>query len=205
MNLLAVAAAFGVVVAVFQWGWGASLFSITGGPVEAFIPVLLFSILFGLSMDYEVFLVSRMHEEWTARRDNRLAISLGQAETGRVISAAGAIMTLVFASFILGDNRVIKLFGLGLASAIVIDAFVIRTVLVPALMHVFGRANWWLPSWLDRILPRLSVESAEDLEQLRQTALPADALDGADAGPGHEVPGQPGRDARRHRAGEHTH
>jgi RND superfamily putative drug exporter len=209
MNLLAVGAAFGVVVAVFQWGWGSSAFSITGGPVEAFIPVILFAILFGLSMDYEVFLVSRMHEEWMARRDNRLAVSLGQAETGRVISAAGGIMTLVFASFILGDERVIKLMGLGLASAIVIDAFIIRTVLVPSLMHIFGRANWWVPSWLDRILPRISVESSEEIEEIRHTPLPADANVGTAASFGgghvHEVPGQAHRDAGSPRMGEPSH
>jgi len=162
MNLLAVGAAFGVIVSIFQWGWLGSLIGITGGPVEAFIPVILFAVLFGLSMDYEVFLVSRMYEEWSARRDNRVAVTLGQAETGRVISAAGAIMTLVFASFVLGDERVLKLFGLGLAMAVLIDAFVIRTVLVPALMHLFGRANWWLPAALDRRLPHLSVESTAD-------------------------------------------
>ena len=159
MNLLAVGAAFGVIVAVFQWGWGGSILRISPGPVEAFLPVLLFAVLFGLSMDYEVFLISRMHEEWAARRDNRLAITLGQAETGRVISAAGAIMIMVFLSFVLDDNRVIKEFGLGLSMAIVIDAFLIRTVLVPALMHVFGRANWWLPAPLARRLPNLSVEA----------------------------------------------
>jgi len=115
-----------------------------------------------------------MHEEWLARRDNRIAVSLGQAETGRVIAAAGAIMTLVFASFILGDERVIRMFGLGLAMAIAIDAFVIRTLLVPSLMHVFGRANWWLPGWLDRALPRLSVEPAEEIDEIRPTPLPAD-------------------------------
>ncbi|THJ75867.1 MMPL family transporter [Candidatus Frankia alpina] len=210
MNLLAVGAAFGVVVAVFQWGWGESLFSISGGPVEAFIPVILFAILFGLSMDYEVFLVSRMHEEWTARRDNRLAVSLGQAETGWVISAAGAIMTLVFASFILGDERVIKLMGLGLASAIVIDAFIIRTILVPSLMHIFGKVNWWVPAWLDRILPRISVESADDIEELQHTPLPADALStaGQPAGTGghvRQVPGQQGREEDSPRAEEPTH
>ncbi|WP_242419431.1 MMPL family transporter, partial [Frankia sp. CpI1-P] len=148
--------------------------------------------------------------EWTARRDNRLAVSLGQAETGRVISAAGAIMTLVFASFILGDERVIKLMGLGLASAIVIDAFIIRTVLVPSLMHVFGKANWWVPAWLDRILPRISVESAEDIEELQHTPLPPDALTsaGQPVGTGghvRQVPGQPGREEGSPRAGEPTH
>jgi RND superfamily putative drug exporter len=158
MNLISVAAAFGVIVSVFQWGWAASVFSLKPGPVEAFIPVMLFAILFGLSMDYEVFLVSRIHEEWGARRDNRIAVSVGQAETGRVISAAATIMTLVFFSFVLGDNRVIKLFGLGLGSAVLIDAFVIRMLLVPGLMHLFGNANWWLPGWLDRRLPRIAVE-----------------------------------------------
>ncbi|CUU57925.1 putative drug exporter of the RND superfamily [Parafrankia irregularis] len=186
MNLLAVGAAFGAVVAVFQWGWLSDLFGLSPGPIEAFLPVMLFAILFGLSMDYEVFLVSRMHEEWTARRDNRIAVSLGQAETGRVISAAGAIMTLVFAAFILGDERVIKLFGLGLALAIAIDAFVIRTILVPALMHLFGRANWWLPRGLDRVLPRVSVETSDDLAEAHQVPVPAgDFRDGVPAQP-HE-------------------
>ncbi|WP_242424125.1 MMPL family transporter, partial [Frankia sp. EI5c] len=192
MNLLAVGAAFGVVVAVFQWGWLSDVFGLSPGPIEAYLPVMLFAILFGLSMDYEVFLVSRMHEEWTARRDNRVAVSLGQAETGRVVSAAGAIMTLVFASFILGDERVIKLFGLGLALAIAIDAFVIRTILVPALMHLFGRANWWLPSGLDRILPRLSVEAADDLGEVEAPVVSHSAMG--------EVPAQPHDPAQPERA-----
>ncbi len=172
MNLLAVAASFGILVAIFQWGWLSDIIGVQRGPVESFLPVMLFSILFGLSMDYEVFLVSRMHEEWLARRDNRIAVSLGQAETGRVITAAGAIMTLVFVSFVLGDERVIKMFGLGLALAVLIDAFVIRTVLVPALMHLCGTGNWWLPSWLDRVLPRVSVEPAEEIEEIRRIPLP---------------------------------
>ncbi len=176
MNLLAVGSAFGVIVAIFQWGWLAGLIGVKGGPIEPFLPVMLFAILFGLSMDYEVFLVSRIHEEWLVRRDNRIAVSLGQAETGRVITAAGAIMTLVFASFVLGDDRVIKLFGLGLAVAVLIDAFVVRALLVPALMHLFGKANWWLPSWLDRVLPRVSVEAAEEIEEIRNTPVPAEVI-----------------------------
>ena len=112
-------------------------------------------------MDYEVFLVSRIHEEWTRRRDNTEAVTYGQTETGRVITAAALIMILVFASFALGDDVTIKQFGIGLAGAIIIDAFIVRTVIVPALMHLFGRANWWLPAWLDRILPQLNVEGAE--------------------------------------------
>ncbi len=162
MNLLSVGAALGIMNAVFSWGWGHSLFGISGtAPVEVFVPVLMFSILFGLSMDYEVFLVSRMHEQWILRRDNRVAVTLGQAETGRVITAAAAIMILVFASFVLGGNIVIKQFGIGLAGAIIIDAFIVRTVLVPSLMHLIGKANWWLPGWLDRVVPHLSVEAGD--------------------------------------------
>ena len=162
MNLLSVAAALGVMNAVFEWGWGKSLLSIHAtAPDEVFVPVLMISILFGLSMDYEVFLVSRMHEEWVRTGDNRRAVTVGQTATGRVITAAALIMILVFGSFALGDSVVIKQFGLGLAAAILIDAFIVRTVLVPALMHLFGRGNWWLPDWLDRILPQLNVEGAD--------------------------------------------
>jgi RND superfamily putative drug exporter len=165
MNLLSVGAALGIMNVVFEWGWGHSLFALSGtAPVEVFVPVLMISILFGLSMDYEVFLVSRMHEEWLRLRDNRLAVTLGQAETGRVITAAAAIMILIFASFALEDNIIIKQFGIGLAGAIIIDAFIVRTVLVPALMHLFGKANWWLPGWLDRLVPQLHVD-AEDLPE----------------------------------------
>jgi RND superfamily putative drug exporter len=162
MNLLSVGAALGIMNAVFEWGWGHSLFRISStAPVEVFIPVLMISILFGLSMDYEVFLVSRIHEEWTRRRNNAEAVTYGQAETGRVITAAALIMILVFASFALGDDLVIKQFGIGLAGAILIDAFIVRTVIVPALMHLFGRGNWWLPAWLDRVIPQLNVEGAD--------------------------------------------
>jgi RND superfamily putative drug exporter len=173
MNLLSVGAALGVMNVVFEWGWGHSLFAIPAkAPVEVFVPVLMVSILFGLSMDYEVFLVSRMHEERSNGRDNREAVTLGQATTGRVITAAAAIMILVFASFALGPNVVIKQFGLGLAGAILIDAFIVRTVLVPALMHVLGEANWWLPRWLDRIIPQLNVEGADPAARA-QRGLPA--------------------------------
>jgi RND superfamily putative drug exporter len=112
-------------------------------------------------MDYEVFLVSRIHEEWLKRRDNREAVTLGQAETGQVITAAAAIMVLVFASFVLGGERIIKEFGIGLAGAVLLDALIVRTVLVPAVMHLFGKANWWLPGWMDKVLPRLHVEGSE--------------------------------------------
>jgi RND superfamily putative drug exporter len=162
MNLLSVGAALGVMNAVFEWGWGKSLFGISAkAPVEVFVPVLMISILFGLSMDYEVFLVSRMHEEWARTGDNRHSVTFGQTTTGRVITAAAAIMILVFASFALGPNVVIKQFGLGLAAAIIIDAFIIRTVVVPAIMHLLGPRNWWLPGWLDGALPNVNVEGVD--------------------------------------------
>jgi putative drug exporter of the RND superfamily len=161
MNLLSIGAALGALTAAFQWGWGKSIIGYTKtGPIEVFIPVMLFAILFGLSMDYEVFLVSRMHEEWVNTGDNDQAVTLGQAETGRVITAAALIMILVFVSFIFGGQLVIKEFGLGFAAAIFIDAFVIRTILVPSVMHLIGKANWWLPGWLDRAIPKLHVEAA---------------------------------------------
>jgi RND superfamily putative drug exporter len=159
MNLLSIGAALGVLTVVFQWGWGQSLVGFTKtGPIAAFLPVMLFAILFGLSMDYEVFLVSRIHEEWMLTNDNDLAVQRGQAKTGPVITAAALIMILVFLSFVLGGQLIIKEFGIGFAGAVFIDAFVIRTVLVPSAMQLFGRANWWLPRWLDRILPVLHVE-----------------------------------------------
>jgi putative drug exporter of the RND superfamily len=162
MNLLSIGAAFGLIVAVFQWGWGASLIGIEGGgPIISFFPIFLFAIIFGLSMDYEVFLMSRIHEEWERSHDETIAVTRGLALTGRVITAAAAIMITVFASFMIGEDRIIKLFGLGLSAAVFIDAVIIRTVLVPALMQLFGQRAWWLPAWLDRILPRLHVEPAE--------------------------------------------
>jgi RND superfamily putative drug exporter len=163
MNLFAAAASFGFIVAIFQWGWCSEMLGIgRGGPIEAFAPVLFFAILFGLSMDYQVFLVSRMHEEWVHSHDNRRAITVGQRETGGIITAAALIMIAVFGGFVLGDNRVVKLIGLGLASAIFIDAFILRTVLVPSVMHLLGRWNWYYPSWLSRITPRVSVEPPDD-------------------------------------------
>ena len=163
MNLLTAAASFGVITAVFQWGWLASLIGIDKtGPIEAFVPVMMFAIVFGLSMDYEVFLVTRIYEEWHRTNDTREAVTRGLAATGRTITAAAAIMVLVFAAFILGGVRVIELFGLGLAGAVFLDALIIRSVLVPALMLLGGKANWWLPRSLDRILPHLNVEGQVD-------------------------------------------
>jgi RND superfamily putative drug exporter len=162
MNLLSIGASFGIIVAVFQWGWGASIIGVDNtGPIISFFPIFLFAIVFGLSMDYEVFLMSRIHEEWEHRQDPTEAVTRGLALTGRVITAAALIMVTVFASFMLGEERIIKLFGLGLASAVLIDAVIIRSVLVPAIMQLLGRRAWWFPDWLGRILPRLAVEPPE--------------------------------------------
>ncbi|MFI9118001.1 MMPL family transporter [Streptomyces bikiniensis] len=162
MNVMAVAGAFGVVVAVFQWGWGSELLGLgSAGPIEPFLPVIMVSVLFGLSMDYQVFLVSRMYEEWLETGDNRRAVRVGLAETSRVINSAAVIMISVFLAFVLSGDRVVAMFGIALAAAVALDAFVLRTLLVPALMHLLGGANWWLPKRLDRLLPRISIEPPE--------------------------------------------
>jgi RND superfamily putative drug exporter len=158
MNLLSIGAALGFITLVFQDGFLAGALSVGTGPVESFVPVMLFAIVFGLSMDYEMFLMSRTHEEWERTGDASRAMRNGLATTGRVITAAAAIMIVVFASFALGPDRVIKEFGLGLAMAVLIDAVVIRCLLVPAIMELAGRRAWWLPSWLDRRIPRLALE-----------------------------------------------
>ena len=158
MNLLSIGAAYGVIVAVFQWGWLKNVFNIGPGPIEFWVPMIMFTILFGLSMDYEVFLLSRVREEYLLSGDNATAVADGLASTARVITAAAAIMIAVFLSFVLGDDRVLKLVGLGLATAIFVDATLVRMVLVPATMELLGKANWWLPGWLDRLIPRISVE-----------------------------------------------
>ena len=159
LNLLAAAASFGVLTAFFEWGWGTSAFGLgKAGPVEAYMPEIVLAILFGLSMDYQVFLVSRMAEEWSHTRDNARSVLVGQTETARVITAAAAIMIAVFIGFVFMGQRSVAEVGIGLAAAVALDAFVLRTVLVPAVMHLCGRANWWLPRWLDRCLPHLAIE-----------------------------------------------
>ncbi len=176
MNLFSAAAAFGVIVGVFQFGWLKGLVGVTHtGPITPLVPILMFAVLFGLSMDYEVFLVSRMHEEWLKLRDNDAAVRIGQAITGKTISAAAAIMIVVFSSFVITTDRTIKMIGLGMAVAILIDALLIRTVLVPAVMHTFGRMNWALPAFLDRRLPRLSVEGGEPADETPE-ARPLDPV-----------------------------
>jgi RND superfamily putative drug exporter len=160
MNLLSIGAAYGVLVAVFQWGWLGSLFGVTRtAPIDPWIPMMMFTIVFGLSMDYEVFLMSRIREEWLRRGVNSIAVADGLASTARVITAAAAIMICVFGSFVINDPlRLLDVFGLGLATAIFLDATLVRMVLVPSVMQVLGRANWWMPAWLARILPTLGVE-----------------------------------------------
>jgi RND superfamily putative drug exporter len=163
MNLLSAAAAFGVITAVFQWGWLKNLVGVTNtGPVTPLIPILMFAVLFGLTTDYQVFLVSRIQEEWARRRDNGAAVLAGQAMTGRIITAAAAIMTVVFYAFTFTTDRTIKMIGLGMAAAVIADAVIVRTVLVPAIMHLLGNANWRIPAVLDRFLPRLDLEGGTE-------------------------------------------
>ena len=161
MNLISILASFGIVVISFQWGWLTPLLGIGSGPIEPFLPIILFAILFGLSMDYEVFLVSRIQEEWLLCKDNEKAVRMGLANTGGVITAAALIMIVVFTAFIFTGDRTIQLFGVGLASAILIDATIIRSVLVPALMQSFGDKNWYLPKWLGKILPPVQLEKLD--------------------------------------------
>ncbi|MPY92498.1 MAG: MMPL family transporter [Acidimicrobiia bacterium] len=181
MNLLSIGAAYGVVIAVFQWGWLADLVGVgEGAPIEPFIPMMMFAIVFGLSMDYEVFLLSRIKEEYDRTRDNGRAVADGLAATARVITAAAAIMVFVFGSFLLESDRIIKLFGLGLSFAVLLDATVVRMLLVPATMELLGDRNWWLPRWLDRALPRIDVEGTsvhgpDEGEQGEEAPLPVGA------------------------------
>jgi len=165
MNLLSIGAAYGVIVAVFQWGWLGSLFGVDRtGPIESWVPMMMFAVLFGLSMDYEVFLLSRIREEYLRTGDNAMAVADGLARTARVITAAAAIMIAVFFSFVLGDIRVLKLLGLGLSTAVLVDATIVRMVLVPATMELLGDANWWLPKALQRRLPHFEVERETERE-----------------------------------------
>ncbi|HEV2761331.1 MAG TPA: MMPL family transporter [Acidimicrobiales bacterium] len=158
MNLLSIGAAYGVAVAVFQWGWLSAITGVEPAPIEPFVPMMLFAIVFGLSMDYEVFLLSRVREEWVRTGDSRTSVADGLASTARVITAAAAIMVFLFGSFLLEADRIIKLFGLGLAVAVLLDATIIRMLLVPATMELLGDKNWWMPRWLDKALPKVNVE-----------------------------------------------
>jgi RND superfamily putative drug exporter len=173
MNLLSIGGAYGVVVAVFQWGWLNDLFDLEGTYlVPSPMPIIFFAVLFGLSMDYEVFLLSRIREAYDATGDNAESVARGTAATGRVITSAALIMTVVFLSFVANPSALVKMLGVGLSTAIVLDATIVRMVLVPATMALMGRANWWLPRWLDRRLPHVSMEDAV-------TGQPEPALVGA--------------------------
>jgi putative drug exporter of the RND superfamily len=173
LNLLSIGAAYGVMVMVFQWGWAGGLIGLESTvPIVSFIPMFMFAILFGLSMDYEVFLLSRVREEYVATRDNQTSIVNGIASTGRVITSAALIMISVFLAFVLGEDAATKMFGLGLATAIFVDATLVRMVLVPATMTLLGDANWWIPRTLDRRLPSLRHDG-EDLPSDQLVTLPS--------------------------------
>ncbi|GGX38888.1 membrane protein [Streptomyces fructofermentans] len=180
MNLIAAAASFGVLVAIFQWGWGTELLGVgKEGPITAFLPVIMLSLLFGLSMDYQVFLVSRMHEEWVHTKDNARAVRVGLAETSRVINCAALIMICVFSAFVLSGDMEGAMAGIGLAAAVALDAFILRTALVPAAMHLLGNSNWWLPAGLEKRLPHLAVEPREEAPAAPPADVPAAAPAGA--------------------------
>ncbi|HET6551517.1 MAG TPA: MMPL family transporter, partial [Solirubrobacter sp.] len=170
-NLLSIMGAFGVVTLIFQDGNLVSLFGGATGPIESFLPIMLFAVVFGLSMDYEVFLVSRMHEEWVKTKDSTYAVRHGLAMTGRVVTAAAIIMIAVFGAFAIGNERALAMMGVGFGVAIFIDAFIIRLLLLPAVMHLAGPAMWWMPSWLERRLPHLHIERPDE------DALPAEAAE----------------------------
>ena len=175
MNLLSIGAAYGVVVAVFQWGWGNGLIGVEETvPVSPFLPMIMFAILFGLSMDYEVFLLSRVREEFVRTGDSHRSVVDGLAATARVITSAALIMISVFAAFLLSSDVEVKMFAVGLTVAVFVDATIVRMILVPSTMALMGDANWWLPRWLDRAMPHIDVEGASVLESSR-CAVPDDA------------------------------
>ncbi|MDB4818160.1 MMPL family transporter [Acidimicrobiales bacterium] len=178
LNLLSIGAAYGVLVMVFQWGWGAGLIGLeTTVPIVSFIPMFMFAILFGLSMDYEVFLLSRVREEFIRTGDNDEAVITGLAGTARVITSAALIMICVFGGFVLSDDPTLKMFGLGLGTAILVDATVVRCVLVPASMKLMGNANWWLPGWLDRLLPRIDIDGEHGFAPVLEINVDESAVD----------------------------
>jgi putative drug exporter of the RND superfamily len=185
MNLLSIGAAYGIMVAVFQWGRAGHLIGVTAAPIEPWAPMMLFAIVFGLSMDYEVFLLSSIREHYDATGDNARSVTAGLASTARVIAAAATVMVVVFGSFLVSDARSLKEIGLGLAVAIAIDATIVRVVLVPATMELLGRANWWLPGWLERLLPHVGTDGSVSTIQ---PALVAARSDDAEVATSHRVP-----------------
>jgi RND superfamily putative drug exporter len=178
LNLLSIGASYGVMVMVFQWGWGAGLIGVESTlPIYSFIPLFMFAILFGLSMDYEVFLLSRIREEYLATGDNETSVVRGLSSTGRVITSAALIMISVFLGFVLGSDPTIKMFGLGLSTAILVDATLVRMVLVPATMKLLGDANWWMPAWLDRLLPNVDGDAGFEVpvDDVREPVVASEA------------------------------
>jgi RND superfamily putative drug exporter len=162
LNLLSIGAAYGVIVAVFQWGWGASLIGVhTTSPIPAYVPMMVFAIVFGLSMDYEVFLLSRVHESWIATGEAHRSVAIGIGSTARVITTAAGIMVVVFSSFVLNDQSAVKMMAIGMAAAVLIDASIVRMILVPAIMSLLGAHAWWMPRWLEPVLPHLHLEGSE--------------------------------------------
>jgi putative drug exporter of the RND superfamily len=184
MNLLSIGAAYGVLTALFQWGWLHGAIGLDSAvPIVSYVPLFMFAILFGLSMDYEVFLVSQIEEHVHEGQSNRESVVSGLVTSGRVITAAATIMVFVFGSFVLNGDPTVKQFGIGLAVAVILDATVVRCLLVPALMVMVGKANWYLPKWVDRILPRISIEGGEYFEERdRRAAVPSEVV-GASARP----------------------
>jgi RND superfamily putative drug exporter len=165
MNILSISASFGMLVFVFQWGYGADLLNFTPQPIETTNPIIMFCIVFGLSMDYEVLMLSRIHEEWERTGDNTLAVANGLQKTGRLITGAAAIMVVVFSAFGLSSIVILKQIGFGLALAILIDATIVRALVVPATMRLMGKANWWSPKWLDKLFPSKPHEVSEKSEE----------------------------------------
>jgi putative drug exporter of the RND superfamily len=176
LNILSIGAAYGVIVAIFQWGWGASLIGLhTTVPIPAYVPMLVFCIVFGLSMDYEVFLLSRIHEAWISTGDAHRAVAIGIGATAKVITTAAAIMVVVFTSFVLNTDPTVKMLAIGMAFAVLIDASLVRMVLVPSVMSLLGAHAWWMPRWLDRIVPQLRIEGgAAAPEDASVAAAPGD-------------------------------
>lgn len=190
MNFLSIGAAFGILVVVFQWGWGRELIGVHEMvPVVSFVPLIMFAILFGLSMDYEVFLLTRVREEYLATGDNREAVATGLAKTARVITSAAVIMISVFLVFVTNSSPTVKMLGIGLAAAVAVDATIVRLVLVPSTMELLGKANWWMPKWLDRILPRLDVDGPSELSDRSLSALATDGTSDEAAGAGSNAEG----------------
>ena len=197
LNLLSIGAAYGVIVAIFQWGWGASLIGLhTTLPIPAYVPMLVFAIVFGLSMDYEVFLLSRVHEAWVATHDPRRSVAIGIGSTARVITTAAAIMVVVFASFVINIDPAVKMLAIGMAFAVLIDASLVRMFLVPSVMALLGEHAWWMPRWLEPVVPNLQLEGSAPVAASRARTAPES---GPVTAPGEPAHGETGRSATRSR------